>query len=203
MGKVNKNESGFSAIEILIVVVVLGLMVAVGWLVWDRQKSESNDKSTTSQTEKVVQKDDSPVVSASSNKIKFESEESFDSIEKQKIVSQFAEPLLFYHEEVLKIKLKEVVIKKNTEKANDSDGRYVLSYPYEKDPTNNNFSFVFGNNNKLEYWQPLLCDDGGCDEYPTSLKNKFPKNYDAYVECKAANNASDKEKANELGCFIP
>lgn len=43
------NEKGFSVVEILIVVVVVGLLGAVGWLVYDRQKNKT-DNSTTTQT---------------------------------------------------------------------------------------------------------------------------------------------------------
>ena len=41
------NQKGFSAIELLIVIVIVGLIGAVGWLVYDRQKTaiESDSKS--------------------------------------------------------------------------------------------------------------------------------------------------------------
>lgn len=50
-----KNQKGFSAVEILISVVVIGLIGAVGWLVYDRQsasKDTDNDQTTTTQEEK-------------------------------------------------------------------------------------------------------------------------------------------------------
>lgn len=37
------NQKGFSLVEVLIIVVTVGLVGAVGWLVFDRQKSTSND----------------------------------------------------------------------------------------------------------------------------------------------------------------
>ncbi len=43
-----KNENGFSAIELLIVFVIVGLIMAVGWLVWDKQNVNDN-QTTTSQ----------------------------------------------------------------------------------------------------------------------------------------------------------
>lgn len=43
------NQKGFSVVEILIVIVVVGLLGAVGWLVYDRQ-SKNNDSSNKSQT---------------------------------------------------------------------------------------------------------------------------------------------------------
>lgn len=39
-----KNQKGFSVIEVLVVIVVVGLLGAVGWLVYDRQSSKSVDK---------------------------------------------------------------------------------------------------------------------------------------------------------------
>ncbi len=42
------NQKGFSGIEILLVVVVVGLIGTVGWLVYDRQQSNNNEESTTS-----------------------------------------------------------------------------------------------------------------------------------------------------------
>ena len=41
------NQKGFSVVEILIVIVVVGLLGAVGWLVYDRQKSKTSETSNT------------------------------------------------------------------------------------------------------------------------------------------------------------
>jgi len=35
-----KNQKGFSVVEVLIVVVIAGLLCGIGWLVWDRNKSD-------------------------------------------------------------------------------------------------------------------------------------------------------------------
>lgn len=40
------NQKGFSVVEILIVIVVVGLLGAVGWLVYDRQKSPKQSETT-------------------------------------------------------------------------------------------------------------------------------------------------------------
>lgn len=45
------NQKGFSVVEILIVIVVVGLLGAVGWLVYDRQNSKDNSTQTTTQKE--------------------------------------------------------------------------------------------------------------------------------------------------------
>lgn len=44
------NQKGFSVVEILIVVTILGLVGVVGWLVYDRQNNKADEKSTTTQT---------------------------------------------------------------------------------------------------------------------------------------------------------
>jgi type II secretory pathway pseudopilin PulG len=41
------NQKGFSIVEALVVVVVIGLLGAVSWLVYDRQKSENLEASNT------------------------------------------------------------------------------------------------------------------------------------------------------------
>ena len=44
-----RNQKGFTAVGILIIVVVIGLIGVIGWLVYDRQKSP---KSTVADTQK-------------------------------------------------------------------------------------------------------------------------------------------------------
>lgn len=46
-----QNQKGFSVIEILIVIVVVGLIGTVGWLVYDRQKSKNSEQPKTTQVE--------------------------------------------------------------------------------------------------------------------------------------------------------
>jgi prepilin-type N-terminal cleavage/methylation domain-containing protein len=60
------NQKGFSVVEILIVIVVVGLLGAVGWQVYDRQKSETDSKNTTTQTSQQEQKQESPKAETSS-----------------------------------------------------------------------------------------------------------------------------------------
>lgn len=196
------NEKGFSVFEIIIVIVIVGLVGTVGWLVKEKQEMPKTANEITAKTELAEQKADNTEKPVLISKIKFENETSFDLTEKQKILSRIAEPLLFYHEEVLKIELKEVLIKKSTNMMSSIDARYTLNYPHKNDPASSKLGFIFGRNNKIEYWQPQLCDHGGCIEYPTALKNKFPDSYNAYLACKAASDAGDKEKANSIGCSL-
>jgi len=48
-----QNQKGFSVVEILIVIVVVGLIGTVGWLVYDRQKSKNNEQPKTTQVEEI------------------------------------------------------------------------------------------------------------------------------------------------------
>ncbi len=53
----NANQNGFSVVEILIVTVVVVLLGAVGWSVYDRQKNKTLE---TSNTQIATQKDETP-----------------------------------------------------------------------------------------------------------------------------------------------
>ncbi len=54
MKKLNNNESGFGAVEVLIAIVIIGLLSAVGWLVYDRQKDSK--KVDTAQSTNNIEK---------------------------------------------------------------------------------------------------------------------------------------------------
>ncbi len=50
------NQKGFSVVEILIIIVVVGLLGVVGWFVYDRQKDKTSDTSNTQAS--TMQKDE-------------------------------------------------------------------------------------------------------------------------------------------------
>lgn len=58
--KMKRNEKGFGIVELLVIIVVIGLIGAVGWLVYDRQKSKQNNAETTQQSsgDQIVAKND-------------------------------------------------------------------------------------------------------------------------------------------------
>lgn len=64
-----KNEKGFSVVEILIVLVVVGLIGGTGWYVWQpKHKTTENNKSTTNSTPATEQKaTDNPEVKSEVN----------------------------------------------------------------------------------------------------------------------------------------
>lgn len=49
------NQKGFSAVEILVVIVVIGLLGAVGWLVYDRQNNKSSETPDTKPSTSITQ----------------------------------------------------------------------------------------------------------------------------------------------------
>lgn len=64
-----QNQKGFGAVEILVVIVVVGLLGTVGWLVYDRQKSPKQNNtvqqsSNTSTQEKAKPSTDTQVAQA-------------------------------------------------------------------------------------------------------------------------------------------
>lgn len=44
------NQKGFSAVEILVVIIIVGLLGTVGWLVYDRQKDTTDSQQASNQT---------------------------------------------------------------------------------------------------------------------------------------------------------
>lgn len=50
MAKILKNSRGFSVVEVLVIVVIIGLISAVGWLVYDRQASKESELQTKTKT---------------------------------------------------------------------------------------------------------------------------------------------------------
>lgn len=54
MHKLQKNERGFSAVEALLIIIVVGLLAFGGWFVWHRHKTTTKPKSTTTTTSKTT-----------------------------------------------------------------------------------------------------------------------------------------------------
>lgn len=61
------NQKGFSVVEILIVIVVVGLLGAVGWFVYDRQKSKTSEQPKTTQVEETKKETETPKLSEYKN----------------------------------------------------------------------------------------------------------------------------------------
>jgi hypothetical protein len=55
------NQKGFGVIGIFAVVIIIGLTGAVGWLVYNKQKSKTDNKNTTAQTSQQTNEQAKPV----------------------------------------------------------------------------------------------------------------------------------------------
>lgn len=54
MCRMRKNEKGFGLVELILIIVVIGLIVAVGWLFFDRQKEKNNETTGNNVQQQVV-----------------------------------------------------------------------------------------------------------------------------------------------------
>lgn len=178
----NRRQTGFTVGTVLLVVVVLALSVAIGWFVWKQNDDAKTDKTTTTNAGEQL-----PVAT-------FKPEASFSDEAKQEILSKVADPFIYYQEKILKIDMEYVSIKPTPNKMGPDDYQFILEY---RDGAGSQTSgFSFGAYNQIGYWHPGLCDEGGCASYPEDFKQKYPLNYQAYLDCEAATEASDKEKMN-------
>jgi len=50
MGKIRKNEAGFSPVEVVMVLVIVALIGMVGWLVYKNHNKTTNNSATTANT---------------------------------------------------------------------------------------------------------------------------------------------------------
>lgn len=197
MSKLNRDQSGFSALEAILLCIIVGIVGFTGWYVWQAKQTAS--KTLDEASKSATANNDASKSDQASTAIIFKNEASFQATDKQQILNRIVNPMVFYHNEVIKVPLKSITIEKNHDMKSPNDSRFILSAVDAKQ--NAKLGFIFGENNKIGYWQPLLCDEGGCIDYSEALKAKFPENYDAYVACKAASDSSDKQKTIDLACM--
>lgn len=180
-----KDQNGFGIVGVLLIVVLAGLMGFVGWRVYAMNTGSKQTESNASK---------SPATSNDSTVISFTPEASFSHGVKQEILTKVVNPFIYFHEESLKIKIRGVVVDPDPGTMGPDDYRYRLTYHYAN--SQERMGFLFGAKNRIGYWQPPLCDPGGCMPYPDDFKQKYPITYQAYQECQAATTASDKDKMN-------
>lgn len=185
------HQKGFGAVEVLFVILITGLLVSAGWFMW----TKSRDASTVStQSDVKTQANDQASEDANSDTAAgagenaevatFKNQVAFSSDLKQEILTKVAGPLVYYHNEIQNVDIRDVVI--DTAPAGPGEAKYTLSYYFVSDgPADQEYGFQFGENGVVGYWQPMLCDPGGCIAYSQALKEKYPDSYNAYLACGA------------------
>ena len=95
------------------------------------------------------------------------------------ILTKVARPFVDYTNSLHGPRLLYVTISRDTNMFGPNDFRYDFAYKSQDDPLES--GFLFGYNNTIDYWLPQLCDEGGCNSYPTWFKEKYPATYQAYL----------------------
>lgn len=168
-----------TVISVLIVLCVLGV---VGWQIGKSHSDNPTYQATTTKADQQL-----PVV-------KFEPATAFSDSTKQEILSKVAEPFVYYQERILKFDLTDVNVTSSSNMMSPDDYQFALGY-YNKGSWQE-MGFLFGAHQQIGYWQPQLCNDGGCTSYDETFKQKYPLNYQAYLDCQTATKAGDKDSMN-------
>lgn len=79
MGKIKKDQAGFSAVEALIILVVVGLLAFAGWYVWRHNHKQNTNKTTpasntttsTKKTDNTKDQSQAPAASYDTEKTKY------------------------------------------------------------------------------------------------------------------------------------
>jgi hypothetical protein len=193
------NQKGFGIVEIMLVILLIGLVGGIGYYVFAQAKN--NDDSVQSQSSS---NDSEPLNRPSEIKaseyplgISYVKTDNFTESEKKEISQKVAEPYHFYATEVLKVKQTKVIISRDNNSLGPNDIRYSLN-SFANDEYNE--GFVFGAENRVGYWLPQLCDDGGCTVFPEALKSEYPNTYKMYLKCEKTKGLGIKD-AEVMGCY--
>lgn len=174
------NSKGFGPLPLLLVLAIAGAIGFTTWYVLDQRKQKQSDNGQTT------------TQSATAAPITFEPESDFSEQEKSEILTKIAEPFRFYQLEMLKADLVSITVAKSK----DGSG-YKYSFGYKFASTSTDYGGLFGQNNKIGYWVPQLCDHGGCSDYPEEFREKYPENYQAYLRCEAVAGIKESPIAQE------
>lgn len=197
------SNQGFGVVPLLIMLAVVALIATVGYAVF---KSNNAPETSRTQTEQEAAKAFDAAAKAKIRAADYKKEgivtfkrvSYYGEVKRNEIMAKIVDPLIYDHEEVLGIKLSQVTVDINDARYSYDDTHFTLNYSYENESQKS--GFIFGPGGRVNYYQPHLCDHGGCKPYPEGLKQKFPANYQAYVACQTV--ADDKEKQQELGCSL-
>lgn len=160
------NQRGFGISAILLISVVVMLVCGTGFYVFSRNDSDKDGANSPLSTRKTDTTEE-----FMGTKIIYKADLEISSDEKKQIQDRMINPLLYHYSVVSGGNIKTLTLSN----ANDQVYKYEINA--------GDYSFWFGQDNKIEYFYPQLCDDGGCSEYPETLKSKYPESYEAYVTC--------------------
>ncbi len=181
-----KDQLGFSALESLLILIIIATISATGWFVWlSVQKTNKTNNQAVVDSQSNTKSD-----TYKNGIVTFRHASQFSDAKRKEILAKVADPLIYYEKTDLKSDLTEVVIdlgKGPDNKTFSAKYGYSLS---EVHPSGSKFGqgigYVLGENGKIDYWVPQLCDDGGCVQYPADFKQKYPANYQAYIDSQSA-----------------
>ncbi len=182
------NKQGFSVVEGLLIFAIVGILSFVGWYVYRQsQKQDETSKPQNSANSAPVQE----------KTINFVPPNDFTDEEVKEITEKVAGPFVYYESKVLNNDPVVVTIKKDKNSGNVEAGYgYIFNYKSKGDLSGRS-GWLFGEMGKILYWTPQLCDDGGCSEYPADFKEKYPKNYEAYM-C-SQDTSKSKDELSQCG----
>lgn len=187
-------QKGFAALEAILILTVIGTIGGAGWYVlnskdkiaktYDSSKNQDligafgpyNRGKDTFKTERI------------GVKVTFVDTKIFTENARKEVFEKVVDPMVYYNNKVMKGDLMGLTIF-------ESDGDYYESEDYKGEGGCDGCGGLFARSGKIQYWVPQLCDDGGCQSYPKDLKEKYPKNYEAYQK---ANEDLDKNPNYEV-----
>jgi hypothetical protein len=170
----SKHQSGFAHVGLLLLVAtVIAAIGGSGYYVYHKnhQKKPSTIQSQTNVSDEYKE-----------GVITIKQVSKIGEASKQAMLAKVIRPFVDYQDNELKLPVTNVVVtisKNPTTGQPDSKFGYDLSY--NQKGSSIVLGFTFGDSGKIDYWIPQLCDDGGCRPYPDSFKNKYPQNYQAYL----------------------
>lgn len=171
-----KTIKGFAVIEVLLFLVFTGALAFGGYYIIKHQPPKVEPTAVGDPNETTTY-----TTSVADASVTFYHPSYFNQTQRQEILVNVVEPFAYYQKEILNIApvgavAVDVVNLKNG--SNDDTGpNYSLAYSRP----GANAGLVVGGNDRQDYWVPTLCTNT-CIIYPAPFKDKFPKNYQAYLD---------------------
>lgn len=190
MGKLKNSQTGFSAIEALLIVVIVAIVGGTGFYVYHAQtnanKNLKGDNSTApkfknnskkaAKTPATAQTTDETIGTV---KISFSPANLYSSIEKSTLKAKLLEPIIDFDVQFKDtngyVPLASLSITKKTDAqyaAADASGKYRYSV-HQVSTSGGTTDFLYGQNDTIDWWLPQ-CYANKCDLTDT-FKAKYPE----------------------------